>query len=117
VLRGEKTSTSSLRQHYRPHTDEELPQVGERLAMLDFDDRPVAVIEVTEVRVIPAGEVDLQFARDEGEGFETVAAWRSAHEPFWAPVIVSDATLVVAQRFRLVEHGNPQEIAVVRTHC
>jgi uncharacterized protein YhfF len=103
VLRGEKTATAGLRSDYAPDTDEPLPQMGERFALLDFDDRPVAVVETTEVRVVRAGDVDLQFARDEGEGFESVEDWRRAHERFWAEHSIDDDTLIVAERFRLVE--------------
>jgi uncharacterized protein YhfF len=62
------------------------------------------------------GDVDLQFAIDEGEGFESVAAWRDAHEDFWNGYLdeiragigdpafaLTDDTLVVCERFRLVE--------------
>jgi uncharacterized protein YhfF len=57
---------------------------------------------VTEVRVIPAAEIDVQFARDEGEGFESVDDWREAHERFFERPIL-DETLIEAIRFRLVE--------------
>ena len=97
VLRGDKTATAGL------YGDEPLPQAGDRFLLLDFDDRPVAVVETTEVRVLRADEVDLQFARDEGEGFETVADWREAHERFWSDREIRDDTLVVAERFRLIE--------------
>jgi uncharacterized protein YhfF len=103
VLRGDKTATAGLRSDFAPHTDESLPEVGDRFALLDFDDRPVAVVETTEVRIVPAGDVDLEFARDEGEGFETVEDWRRAHERFWADHDIQDDTLIVAERFRVVE--------------
>lgn len=103
VLRGDKTATAGLRTDYAPHTDEPLPEAGDRFALLDFDDRPVAVVETTEVRVVAAGDVDLAFARDEGEGFETVEDWRRAHEHFWAEHDIHDGTLIVAERFRVVE--------------
>jgi len=103
VLRGDKTATAGLRSDYAPRTDEPLPEVGDRFALLDFDGRPVAVVETTELRVVPAGEIDVEFARDEGEGFETVADWRRAHENFWADQEIDDDTLIVAERFRLVE--------------
>jgi uncharacterized protein YhfF len=103
VLRGEKTATSSLRAEYTPHTGEALPRVGDRCVMLGFDDEPIAVIETTQVRVLRAGDVDLSFARDEGEGFETVTEWRRAHEDFWAAHEIGDDTLIVAERFRVVE--------------
>jgi len=103
VLRGEKTATAGLRSDFAPHTDDPLPRAGERFALLDFDDRPVAVVEATEVRVVRAGDVDLDFARDEGEGFESVEDWRRAHERFWSEHEITDDTLIVAERFRLVE--------------
>ena len=114
VLSGEKTATSSLREEYEPFGPDELPEVGERFVVVDSSDEPVAVIETTEIRVLRAGDVDEQFARDEGEGFESVADWRAAHERFWgatperatagAPAFeIDDDTLVVCERFRVVE--------------
>jgi uncharacterized protein YhfF len=82
ILRGEKTATSSLRAEYRADGTD-LPEVGGRSRVLDSRDRPVAVIETTEVRVIRAEEIDADFARDEGESFETVADWWEAHAGFW----------------------------------
>ena len=82
--------------------------------MLDSADERVAVIEATEVIVKRVGDVDLAFAIEEGEGFETVAQWREAHVRFFEsadlaailgdpPVVVDDDTLVVCVRFRLGE--------------
>lgn len=101
VLKGDKTATSGLRADYSP--DEPLPRVGDRCALLGFDDEPVAIVETTEVRVLRAADIDLAFARDEGEGFETVADWRRAHEKFWSDRVIDDDTLIVAERFELVE--------------
>ena len=101
VLRGEKTATSSLLSDYGP--DESLPQLGEREILRGFDDDDaLAIVETTDVRVMPILEVDLAFAVAEGEGFTTVAKWRAAHEEFWGRE-VSNEELVVAQRFRLVK--------------
>ncbi|MFF8609366.1 ASCH domain-containing protein [Streptomyces sp. NPDC015346] len=113
VLRGEKVSTTGLLAEYEVER-EELPEVGERSALIDSDGREVAVVEVTEVRVLPLGEVDLQHALDEGEGYGSVAQWRAAHERFWHSeemqealgdphFIVDDSTVVVAERFQVVE--------------
>jgi uncharacterized protein YhfF len=98
VLRGEKTATAGLY-----GKDEPLPAVGARSLLLDYEDRPVGVVETTEVRTLRAGDVELAFARDEGEGFETVVEWREAHERFWSDHAIDDDTLIVAERFRLVE--------------
>ena len=103
VLKGKKTASASLREEYEPYTNESLPEVGECFVVLDIDEHPVAVIETTEVRTVPAGQISTQFARDEGEGFESVADWRAAHESFWSGIKITDDTLVVAERFRLVK--------------
>ncbi len=96
VLAGDKTSTSGL------HGDDPTPSVGDRYALVDDRGTARAIVEVTEIRVIPASEIDVQFARDEGEGFESVADWWEAHERFFERTIEDD-TLVDAIRFRVVE--------------
>ena len=103
VLRGDKTATAGLRADPETHSDEPLPRIGDRCVLLGFDDEPVAVVETTEVRVLRVADVDLAFALDEGEGFETVAGWRRAHEEFWADHEIDDETLIVAERFTVVE--------------
>ncbi|QGV81458.1 ASCH domain-containing protein [Streptomyces ficellus] len=113
VLSGEKVSTTGLLAEYEAE-DEELPEIGERSALIDSDGREVAVLEVTEVRVLPLGDVDLRHALDEGEGYASVADWRAGHETFWhgdemrealgdPDFTVDDTTMVVAERFRVVE--------------
>ncbi|MEV0258791.1 ASCH domain-containing protein [Streptomyces sp. NPDC050732] len=112
ILDGSKTSTTGLLTGYERDGDP-LPAVGERAAVVDSGARPVAVIEVTDVRVVPLGDVDLAHAVDEGEGFGTVAQWRAGHEEFWHSAevrawlgdpgyTVDDATPLVLERFRLV---------------
>jgi uncharacterized protein YhfF len=101
ILRGDKTATAGLVLDYEAE-GEELPTVGEHFVVLDFDDQPVGVIVTTEVRVVRAADVDEQFARDEGEGFESVADWREAHERFFEAYLFDDDTQVVCERFKLV---------------
>lgn len=112
ILSGAKTSTSSLLADYE-HGGDPLPRVGERSVVMDSQDRPVAVIKTTEVRVVRLGDVDLRHAIDEGEGYESVADWRAGHEAFWhSPqaraelgdpgFTVDDDTMLVAERFVVV---------------
>ena len=98
MLRGEKTATAGL----ADEDDDRDARAGHRRLLLGFDDEPVAIVELTEVRVVPAREIDVQFASDEGEGFESVDEWREAHEQFFERAILDD-TLIVAIRFRLAE--------------
>jgi uncharacterized protein (TIGR03083 family) len=107
ILRGEKTSSTALVLDYES-VNEPLPVAGEHAEMVDSQDRPVAIIETTSVRVVRLGDVDLQHAIDEGEGDETVAHWRESHTRFWHSYrpgfAVEDDLQVVLQRFRVVRH-------------
>ena len=101
VLRGEKTATAGLLEEYE--AEGEQPDVaGSRCLLLGYDEEPVAIVEVTESNVVPAGEIDQTFARDEGEGFESVEEWRVAHERFFGRRLEPE-TQIVAVRFRVLE--------------
>ncbi len=117
ILDGSKTSTTGLVVDYE-HEGEALPEVGSRSVVVDSEDRPVGIIEVTGVRVVPLAEVDLAHALDEGEGYADVAAWRAGHERFWHGAemraaledpgfTVDDSTVAVLERFRLVADLRP----------
>jgi uncharacterized protein YhfF len=112
ILAGEKTAmTGLLRIH--DHSGEPVPQPGQRFSVVDSAGQPAAVIELTEVRVVPISEVDDAYARAEGRGYADAAQWRRAHEEFFrsdgvaaflgAVPEIDDDTLVVIERFRLVE--------------
>ncbi|GAA2980838.1 ASCH domain-containing protein [Streptomyces fulvorobeus] len=117
VLAGAKVSTSCLLAEYEAEK-EELPPVGERSALIDSDGREVAVVEVTDVRVTRLGDVGLRHVAEEGEGYTSVAEWRASHELFWhgeemrealgdPDFTVDDDTMIVAERFRVVEVLGP----------
>lgn len=119
ILDGSKTSTTTLVVDYE-HEGEPLPEVGSRSVVIDSDDRPVAIIEVTGVRVVPLAQVDLAHVVDEGEGDTSVAEWRAGHERFWhseemraaledPDFTVNDAPLAVLQRFRLITGLRPAD--------
>jgi uncharacterized protein YhfF len=97
VLSGEKTATAGLHDDAEPP-----PSPGDRYVVEDETDTPRAIVEVTEVRLAPAGEIDLPFARAEGEGFKSVEKWREAHERFFERPLPPE-TLIDAVRFRVVE--------------
>ncbi len=97
VLRGKKIATVSP-----------APGPGCRFVLLGYDDEALGIVEATDMSVVRTAEVDLQFVRDEGEGFVTVAQWREVHEQFWVDSQISDDTEVVCLRFRLVaQNDNP----------
>ena len=115
ILDGSKTTTTGLLADYE-HEREPLPDPGLRQAVVDSAGDRVAVIEITAVRVVRLGDVDLAHALGEGEGYGSVAEWRAGHERFWHSAemrealddpdfAVNDDTLVVAETFRLMAAG------------
>ena len=110
ILAGTKTTTTGLVFEYE-REGKALPEAGQQYVVLDSVSRPVAVIEMTEVRKVLIGDIDLRHVWDDGD--ESVAQWRAAHEGYWHSAemrellgdpgfIVGDDTVVLAQRFRLV---------------
>ncbi len=109
ILSGEKTATTSLVLEYDGQ-QEPLPRVGDRALVVNSAGEPVGIETIYDVRIAPLGEVDLDHAIAEGEGFTTVAEWRAGHERFWhSPAYldelsnpdfrVTDDTLTVLTRF------------------
>jgi uncharacterized protein YhfF len=117
ILSGRKTALTGLPEIFE-HAGEAVPRTGQRFSVVDSEGRPAVTIELIEVRVVPVKEIDDDFARAEGRGYADVAEWRTAHEEFFrsegvseflghTPVI-DDDTLVVAERFRVVELNDPK---------
>lgn len=109
ILAGTKTTTTGLALAYE-REGKPYPEAGQRFAVVDSAGRPVAVIEMTEVRVVAMGEIDERHVLDDGD--ESVAQWRAAHEEYFHSAemrevlgepdfTVDDQTEVPAQRFRL----------------
>lgn len=115
ALAGTKTTTAGLLVEYELD-GESLPVPGQRDVLVDSDDRPVAIVETISCRVVRLADVDDRHAIDEGEGYADAAAFRIAHERYWNGYLetlrdrlgdpkfqLTDDTLIVAERFRIVE--------------
>ena len=124
VLDGTKTTTTGLVSDYE-FDGEPLPRPGDREVVIDSGGEPVTVIEIAAVRVIRVGDVDLAHALGEGEGYATVADWRTGHEEFWHSAemreylgdpafTVDDDTLAVAVEFRMVTGEDLDLAALLR---
>ena len=121
ILDGAKTTTTGLVEDYE-REGEPLPRPGDREVVIDSAGSPVALIEIVASRVVRVGDVDLAHAIGEGEGYASVAGWRTAHESFWHSAemrealgdpsfTVTDDTLAVATEFRLV--AGEQDLAAL----
>jgi uncharacterized protein YhfF len=115
ALAGTKTTTAGLYIEVELGEDA-MPVTGTREILLDSNERPVALIQTVDCRVVRLADVDDQHAIDEGEGYADAHEFRVAHERFWNGYIddlrasigypgfvLDNDTLVVLQRFRVVE--------------
>jgi uncharacterized protein YhfF/ribosomal protein S18 acetylase RimI-like enzyme len=114
ALAGTKTTTAGLLVEMEID-GEPVPVAGERSVLLDSSDRPVAIVETVDCRVVRLADVDDRHAIDEGEGYANAAEFRVAHERFWNGYLddlrarlgdpsfaITGDTLVTAERFRVV---------------
>lgn len=107
VIDGVKTATASLLWAWEQE-GESLPAVGQRDVLLDWDNRIVGVIEITEICVEPFIEVKPEFARLEGEGDLSLDYWRKVHWDFFELACyelgktMTEQAPVVCQRFDIV---------------
>ena len=118
ALAGTKTTTAGLFAEMEAD-GEAVSAPGDREILLDSDLRPVALIETVDCRIVRLADVDDRHAIDEGEGYADAAAFRISHERFWNGYLddlrarlgpeftIDDDTLVVLQRFRVVERLAP----------
>jgi uncharacterized protein YhfF len=85
-----------------------MPKPGDRWLVLDGAKRPRCVIETTGIETKRFDQVDAQFAHDEGEGDQSYAFWRRAHEDYFTGQgRFTPDMMVVCERFRLIEDFSP----------
>lgn len=107
VIEGKKTATASNYTIYELE-NEPLPQVGLHNIILDGDGEAIAIVETTEVEVVPFDEVTVEHAYLEGEGDRSLSYWRDVHETFFSKEFESldkEFTYkmpVVCEKFRLL---------------
>jgi len=107
VLSGKKKATASL-VAVNEITPEIAPVDAGYSVVTDFEGNPQCVIQTTEIRQLPFGEVDAQFAFDEGEGDRTLEYWRDVHWRYFTKEAAeldlefNEKSLICCERFRLL---------------
>ncbi len=82
VIAGRKTATASLAKTFELEP-ENAPIEGGYSVVTTFADEPLCVIQTTEIRHLAFGEVDADFAADEGEGDLSLKYWRKVHRDYF----------------------------------
>lgn len=107
VVEGVKTATASLLETNKL-LPEKAPITDGYSVVTNFEGEPMCVIQTTEIRHLPFGEVDSMFAYDEGEGDRTLEDWREAHRAYFTREAAEmgfefdENSIVCCERFRLL---------------
>ncbi|MBR4599591.1 MAG: ASCH domain-containing protein [Treponema sp.] len=80
VLSGSKTAMFTPLETIEINM-EKMPVTGEVYVVLDTNDEPRCVIELTDVRIIPLNEISWELARKDGED-EDMQDWKEKMEEF-----------------------------------
>jgi len=103
IINGNKRATAGLLKEDYIDEGDEIDFVGERLAILDNDQKQIGVIKVTRVEVLEFKDVPTEFALAEAEGDLSGDDFRLSHSKFWnsVGVDVKPETKVVTVYFDL----------------
>ena len=82
VVSGVKRATAGAVWAYAA-SGQPLPKPGDLSVVLDDQDRPLCIIETTQVDVMPFDDVSAEFAATEGEGDGSLAYWQQVHIAFF----------------------------------
>lgn len=77
VLQEKKQATASSLYHYQS-TGEEMPKVGDYSIVTNFAGDPYAVIQTTNISIVPFKDLTYDVVKREGED-KNLASWREKH--------------------------------------
>jgi len=105
ILDGNKRATAGTLEWDYVAENEPIEEVGEKLAVLDNENRHVATIQATRVEVKKFADVPTEFALAEAEGDLSGDDFRTSHLAFWSKLglDIRDDTEIVLVYFDLVE--------------
>jgi uncharacterized protein YhfF len=108
VLKGKKKSSSSLYFLYEEY-NADLPKIGAKQIVTDFEGKAQAVIETTKVDTIPFNKISVAYAEmDMGTQVEPLKKWKKAHWDFFTTVMnefeekPTEEMLVVCESFKII---------------
>lgn len=108
VLNGKKKAGTSLYSLYEEY-NVDLPEIGTKQIVTDFDGKAQAIIETKKVDTIPFNQISMAYAElDMGTKTEPLKKWKKAHWDFFASVMDElgqkprEDMLVVCESFEVI---------------
>ena len=110
ILDGNKRATAGTLEWDYDAENEPIESVGEKLAVIDNENRHIATIQATRVEVQKFIDVPDEFALAESEGDVTGDDFRSSHFKYWTDLglSITNETKIVLVYFDLVEDRRDQ---------
>ena len=104
ILDGNKRATAGTLEWDYQGESEPIETVGEKLAVLDNQNRHIATIQATRVEVTRFADVPDEFALAESEGDLSGDDFRASHFEYWSKLglPIKDDTQIVLMYFDLV---------------
>ena len=105
ILDGNKRATAGTLEWDYIAENEPIETVGEKLAVLDNENRHIATIQVTRVELKRFADVPTEFALAEAEGDLSGDDFRASHFDFWSRLglDIKDETEIVLVYFDLID--------------
>jgi uncharacterized protein YhfF len=83
VIEGTKRATATSLWWFKKN-NEPLPKKGNLYIVTDWDGKAKAIIETTQIDLVPYNEVTEAFAATEGEGDKSLAYWKRVHWDYYS---------------------------------
>ena len=107
TLNGTKRATAGAVWSYEAE-GEAIPQPGDLSIIVNWQEEPVCIIEITQIDIVPYNEVSEEFARVEGEGDKSLTYWKKVHWEFFSEEMealgreAEESMPVACERFRVI---------------
>ncbi|TMM59219.1 ASCH domain-containing protein [Maribacter algarum] len=108
VVKGKKKASSGLYAWYK-EANADLPKVGTKHIITDFDGKAQAIIEIKKVDTIPFNKISEAFAEmDMGTNIKPLKKWKKAHWDFFSSALQesgekpTEEMLIVCESFETI---------------
>ena len=108
IRNGKKMAGSNLYFFYE-QANADLPEIGTKSIVTDFDGTARAIIQITKVDTIPFNQISREYAEmDMGTNSEALQKWKKAHWDFFAPAMKENGVeptedmLIVCEWFKTI---------------
>jgi uncharacterized protein YhfF len=109
TLSGKKKATTSGLYAWYKEANADLPSIGTKHIITDFDGKAMAIIEIKKVDTIPFNKISTEEAEmDMGTDIEPLKKWKTAHWDFFSSVMEengekpTEEMLLVFERFKTI---------------